>query len=108
MYFGGTWPMFRYWFVARKGSCQVRLTRLEFVAMQFLAAALVLSTVLYLVDKNQVWPKFWRALRWGCGLLLLIVYSVVLNHVPFWSWTHLMLFAGFVTVAGLLDRSLRA
>lgn len=30
--------------------------------MYLLAASILLSTILYLVDKNQAWGKFWRAL----------------------------------------------
>lgn len=47
--------------------------------MDALAAALVLCTVLYLVDKNHLWGRFWKFLMWSTvlslvGLLLVIGY----------------------------------
>jgi hypothetical protein len=30
-----------------------------------LAAAILLATVLYLVDKNQKWSQFWKCVKWG-------------------------------------------
>jgi hypothetical protein len=42
--------------------------------MDFLAVALVVCTVLYLVDKNQAWQKFWRLLKWSAVLVLGVVF----------------------------------
>ena len=37
-----------------------------------LAAAIVLVTVLYLVDKNKVWPQFWKVVG-GCILFVVLL-----------------------------------
>lgn len=39
--------------------------------MEALAAAILLSTILYLVDKNHVWKKFWLVLA-SCVLLVIL------------------------------------
>lgn len=45
--------------------------------MYLLAASILLSTILYLVDKNQAWGKFWRALRWGTVAAVVCVALVI-------------------------------
>lgn len=37
-----------------------------------LAAAILLATILYLVDKNQAWPKFWRFLKFGAIAVVIV------------------------------------
>lgn len=37
-----------------------------------LAAAIILAMVLYLIDRNGQWPKFWRVLKFGAIGILLI------------------------------------
>jgi hypothetical protein len=44
--------------------------------MEFLAVAIFLSVVLYLVDKNQQWAQFWKVLKWSSRIA--IVGGVVL------------------------------
>lgn len=50
--------------------------------MEWLALAIVVSTCLYLIDKNQKWKIFRRVLIWGTvGIALLIgTYAAWENH----------------------------
>lgn len=41
------------------------------LGMEALAAAILLSTILYLVDKNHVWKKFWRVLA-ACAVIAVL------------------------------------
>lgn len=54
--------------------------------MNWLAAAIFASTVLLLVDRNHVWPAFWRVSKWAAvvvvvSVLALATYSRI-HHSP--------------------------
>jgi len=40
--------------------------------MEYLALSIFVSTVLFLVDKNHAWPKFWRVSKWVAVAVVLI------------------------------------
>jgi hypothetical protein len=50
--------------------------------MELLAAAVLISTVLYLVDKNQKWSVCWKVVRWlGFTVMGVIVWGVLDHYV---------------------------
>lgn len=53
--------------------------------MNLLALAIFVSTVLFLVDRNRVWPQFWKASKWVAivgviALSLFVGYSYYQTH----------------------------
>jgi hypothetical protein len=50
--------------------------------MEWLALSLFVCTVLFLVDKNQAWPQFWRGSKW-LGIVLMAVLLLVGGY---FSW----------------------
>lgn len=48
-----------------------------------LAAAILLAVILYLVDKNQQWPAFWRFVRRGTATLVALA---ILTVIGFYSY----------------------
>lgn len=50
--------------------------------MELFGFFLFLSAVLYLVDKNQGWPKFWK----GCRALVIVAFIAVLFLSGYSHW----------------------
>jgi len=54
--------------------------------MEYLALSIFVSTVLFLVDRNHAWPKFWRVTKWTGALVLAI--ALLIGGYSYWSRRH--------------------
>lgn len=78
----------------------------------YIAAAIVIAMVLYLVDKNQKWSAFWRVVNWcakvavGCAVLFIAdYYSPGRSVISGWTLVGILVVATIWELGGYLVKN---